>query len=431
LVNKRWKQNIDERLEAFTLSSFSLWRPYADSEPAVVPKLFVNTKRKTFLAQERTTFPISKLPFATKSLALVKATKDQNSAEDIKRVSFLKIFEAGGLHLTSLSLDGLKLQWSTLVQVLSQTSSLKALHMNLLEIYDSTFKTTLPPLSQLQTMLLTCVQAFNQFRKKVEMESGTVQSLLFEPYLNQLTTLKIREYHGPEPPLRGSQANLKQLVVHYLDSDFLMQSDPAPILQRLSISCEVCLIDFNLLELMDYISKYAESLVHLHLNVEWYNLTVGDDKNRCNELDLRTSGKEKKLRRERDPFRIQLANMCIGIPNAFQTFFNLKTLAVCYPDKKEDIEAELLKQVFIVKAPMLENLLLLQFGRIRRGYYWREAEAERSARAQSKCAKDVVIVRKFLKSQNYWRLCSQLRNITVVYEADYNAPHHIVFQEIR
>jgi len=180
---------------------------------------------------------------------------------------------------------------------------------------------------------------------------------------------------------------------------------------------------------MEYIDKFAGSLVHLHLDFEWYFLTVGKGERWGNKTEFGKNWKMEKLIRQKDPLRVQLVNICNGMPHASKTFPNLKTLAVFYPDKNEGIEATLLKKVFLVKFPALENLHLIHFGKISR--YSRGSRSVSYADGPSNSAIDKVKAGKFLETQKFWEVCSKLKRITVVNNDNYDDPSHIVVQEIR
>jgi len=307
-------------LEAFTLSSFSQWRPYVAITPEVVPKLVVRAKRILFLRQQLTTIPITQLPFATKSLAFGRDDEREEIAEKLpERVDFLSVFTTCGTFLTSLSFNGidlyLTLHLKTLIRILSLTPNFKALHLFQVEICNPTFKTRLPNLPNLNTFLL----------EKVRAKYKT--TLLVEPYLRQLTTLEIIEYRDVSPPpLMGSQENLQQLKVFEAGRHFLTKSQAAPHTKRLSICNSPFLgTHVNFLEVMDYIDKFANSLVHLHLDVGWHNMTIGERANMIIYpigVNSVFSWEEEKLKRQSDAFRVRLVDMCFGLPklvNLFQT----------------------------------------------------------------------------------------------------------------
>jgi len=442
LVCKRWKKNIDDRMEAFTLSSFTLWCPYTNVTPVVTPKLrldFATKEEESFKPMPPrfretavATFPMSQLPFTTKSLAVVEAPKRRENEEGyLERVELLRVLGTCGTLLTSLSIAGttyceLGVQLSTLIGVLSLTPNLKALHLSHFKAVGLTSKTP-PPLfpafPQLKTLLFHCV--------RTNRRNKSITDWYVEPYLPQLTTLDIWEYSliKHPAPLKGRQENLKQLKVEGPGRFFFEESEPAPFLQRLAINNKTMLIDFNVLHVLDYIDKFSQSLFHLHLDVELFIMTVGEE-NRASHRRF-APWRGKKLVLQMDPLRIQLAAMCNGLPVVSKTFPCLKTLAICYPDEEDDVEVALLGKVFLPKFPALENLILLHFRRNQVGSHWKKVVAVRTADDQSRCVSDATRVCEFLEEQNYWKICQQLRKITVVYDANYDAQHHIVVQEVR
>jgi len=391
-------------------------------KPEVAPKLIINYDEKALVP-----FPTSGLPFVTKSFALVEAAgRRRNRARYPKLVGILSLFQSCGTQITSLSLDDIYLYPETLNDILSQTPNLKAIYMFDITVHHSTFKPQLPALPHLTTLLL------NEVDMDCRKERKKKRSWFFEPYIHQLINLEIGPpfVSDPPPPLKAIQQNLKQLKVYQPRRNFLVESEAAPFLQRLSIldSTESC-IDYNFLEVIDYIDKFADSLVHLHLDIEWYNMTVGKETYRMG-FGSRFFPCKSKLINQRDPVRKQLINMCNGMPHASKTFPNLKTVAVHYPDKDEDIVVALLAKILLVKFPMLQNLMLIHFEAFSYSH-WDKVEAKRTVMDRRDCADDAASVREFLESQDYWQICPRLRRITVLYEANYDTPHHIVFQEIR
>jgi len=175
LVNKNCKKNIDERLEAFTLSSFTRWRPYVDDEPEVTPILklrrcFDKNYRKTHVfvpipskyhQRVLPAFPIDKLPFATKSLGFYADGHYGDKVVDPDRLDFPSVFGSCGTLLTSLSLSRTNrgpVHWRlpTLIGALSRTPNLKALHLGNLWVCDPSkdpLPTPPPPLPHLKTLL--------------------------------------------------------------------------------------------------------------------------------------------------------------------------------------------------------------------------------------------------------------------------------------
>jgi len=159
-------------------------------------------------------------------------------------------------------------------------------------------------------------------------------------------------------------------------------------------------------------------------------MTVGDDKKR---VGLHHSWLKNKPLRQTDSLRIKLVNMCYGIPCTFKRFPNLKTLAICYPNQAEGIEAELLKKVFLVKFPNLEYLQLLHFRRVCGYSHWTRFEVKPAVKTKPRVisASEKVRAQEFLQAQNYWEVCPKLKMITVVIDGNYDIPSHVVFQETR
>jgi len=216
-------------------------------EPDVTPKEHIGygIGKKTlrphvFQGRATVSFPIKQLPFATKSVVCTHGVElKQRGNEELERVDILSVFKTCGAQLTSLSLNPVTLLFKTLIGILSQTPNLKAFHVSNLTICDPTsFEAPLPPLPHLNTILLNGVDAFFGHGKTGQRRSGTVTNLIFEPYLNQLITLENSEnprISAPPPPLKVPQGNLRQLKVDNPRRNFLLESEPAPQLQRLSL----------------------------------------------------------------------------------------------------------------------------------------------------------------------------------------------------
>jgi len=436
LVSKSWKKNIDGRLEAFTLSSFSRWRPYTDYPnrlaAEVTPKFkLCKSKLNPKLISESndriaiSTFPANQLPFASKSLAVVEATnREQSTAQKTNLTGIFSSLKTCGSQLTSLSIAGrssfsLDLELTTLISILSRTPNLKALHMYRLQFMDHAFDTPLPALPQLKNFLIGNVLTYRKIGKK---GNNSIESSFFEAYIQKLVTLEIGNFFGAGSPvpLKAVQQNLTQLKLYKPRRNFLDESEPAPLLQRLAITEKYVYTKDDFQAVLGYIDKFSDSLVHLHLDVKWYNLTgyLPYDRKKCWRGTTYCDGERMKVKRERDSLRKQVVEMCNGSLYASKTFPHLKTLAICYPNEEQDLETGLLRKILLVKFPALENLLFFNCRWV-------------GITEENRLLTTAARVGPFLERENYWQICSNFKRITAVEDANYDEPKNVVFEMIR
>jgi len=241
---------------------------------------------------------------------------------------------------------------------------------------------------------------------------NNVNTWFLQPYASQLANLEILD--DTPPPLKAPMKNLLQIKVNQIQRNFITESGPAPVLKRLSIGCGLWQnVDFNFLEMMNYIDKFSSSLVHLHLDINWFDLTVGKEAKNQENWDV--GSHQLALNRDRDPIRMQLANG--HLPTAKSIFPNLKSLLISFP--REKIDLALLKTTVLVKFPMLETLIFSNFGL---------TPFDISHYSLVHAVLNLNIVEKVLREQNYWETCPRLKTITVVRRTSYSDPDEIVAQ---
>jgi len=420
-VNKRWMEVITKVREASTLSSYSRWLPYQKLilVPTLTPKLVVadlqqspNEVRcpqalETYLHDDE-----GRNPFPAKSLALCDTFVDVYPPF----ILFPEVNTKYGHHLTSLSLRSLEFQLEPFIEMLSHTQNLRALRMLNTFVHGISSSTSLPPLIRLETLLLY----FNNYwthgsteEAGPTKEAEGLKKLLLDCYSTQLITF---DTFFPScdtiQPISAPFQNLEQLKIYPTSQRFLIELTPAPFLKRLALKFNDFRSRVSFIKIMGYIDQFASTLEHLYLDFPWSDVTKETWTRQAIIIGVEGELHGTHDYNDNDPLRNKLVGMNGKLPSSCVIFSKLTTLAISYP--RENIDKALVVNTVLPKFPAMKYLRFLHFKSFFDDYWNPQLSPD--------------LCQQFFLEQGYWRICADLKRITVTKWKNYENSDEVVAQ---
>ncbi|CAL8141055.1 unnamed protein product [Orchesella dallaii] len=429
LVNRQWNEVVSSILEQKCLSPHREKGANWSSFP-IIPVLNGTLKGKVIIA-----VPTSIItsgggnPFPSKSLVLCGKTPEQQpkvkkggeGEQDVTQPPALDVqlfLSKFGGFLSSLTLQNLPISLGTLTKVLNSVPNLKSLRLIDITVTDflTNLTKTLPSLPRMEHLLDLQLKftKMNQNpvidRKKLRILQGWLVAF----YAGQLNRL---EMEGIQL-LELKEEYVDKSLRFYLDSNLIASLGDSPFqklnelkifrpsrkffhlkfpfLARLSITELDGGRHVDILDVAKFIERCAESLQHLHLDVEWADLI--EKAYYPTDGEGRELGSEFKVDCVRDDAILNRGKIWVfreKIP------YRLKSIAVHVP--KDQVEAAVLSRSLFPKFPALEKITLLHFTKVAGPPPVDPVKALRYRKQ----------VTEFFEKENYWSICRNLKSISV------------------